>query len=201
MDLGVAWQGLLLGISVAAPVGPIAIICINTTLSKGLRHGVASGVGAAVADGLYGLVAVAGFAVILANLKAYERNIQTFGSIILCLLALKMFRSRELLDPSPTVNRGGLLNSFGSVFLLTLANPLTILFFVSAFSTVGVRDTSLDLAMIFVGCVFLGSALWWLGLSCFVTLCRRKMDADAVRLINRLSALVIFALGLNGLLG
>lgn len=191
-------NGFLIGFAIAAPVGPIGVLCIRRTLAYGQRAGFVSGLGAACADAIYGAVAALGLGWVMTALLAVQPWLQAFGLVFLLYLAVRTFRSEVAERPAELTDSPALLGQFASVFVLTLTNPATILSFIAIFAGAGF-GTGGDLAAetgAMVGGVFVGSAAWWLLLSLTVGLLRRRLDANRLRWVNRGSAilLVTFAL-------
>jgi len=201
MDIIFLLKGLLIGFTVAAPVGPIGILCINRTLSKGRLTGFVSGLGAASADAIYGCIAAFGLTFITSFLISQKLWLQLIGGLFLCYLGIQTYRSRPA-DHSASARGGGLLKSYTSVFFLTVTNPMTILFFIGIFSGIGLGKSSFDLmsALLMVTGVFVGSAAWWLSLSFGVSLFRKKFSNDSLTWINRLSGIIVFGFGVFALL-
>jgi len=197
-------QGLILGFSIAAPVGPVGILCIQRTLHKGQLYGFVSGLGAATADAVYSSLAAFGLTAVTGYLIAQAEWLRLTGAIFLCYLGVKTFltRSAGLAQFTPT---GGWPSAYASTFLLTLTNPLTILAFAAIFAGLGLAETTRDYASagFLVGGVFTGSALWWLLLSSGTTLFRHKLDGQRLTWINRGAGVTIIGFGLfilgNGL--
>lgn len=196
MDFGFFFRGLLLGFSIAAPVGPIGVLCIRRTLSDGRAIGFVTGLGAATADSIYGFVAAFSLTFISDLLISQQMWIKLIGGIFLCYLGVKTFLS-EPANRAARVGGTGLAGAYGSTLFLTLTNPTTILSFVAVMAGLGLGNTGgnyLAAAVLVVG-VFFGSALWWLLLSGGVNLFRSKFDVHALRWVNRLSGLIILAFG------
>jgi threonine/homoserine/homoserine lactone efflux protein len=196
MSVPLFLQGLIIGFSIAAPVGPIGILCIRRTLAQGRASGFFSGMGAATADALYGCVAGFGLTVISAFLIEQRFWLQVIGGIFLCYLGARTLRSQPAAAAAPT-GGNGLLASYASTFFLTITNPMTILSFAAIFAGLGVVATGGDLAAaswLVVG-VFLGSAAWWLFLSMGVSLLREKVSSAALRWVNRLSGVILLSFG------
>ncbi len=194
-------QGLIMGFSIAAPVGPIGVLCMRRTLAYGAASGFASGLGAATADAVYGSVAAMGLTFISEGLIAQQSVFRLVGGAFLCGLGAKTFLSSPM-PGSPGVEAGSMLGGFFSTLLLTLTNPLTILSFAAIFSGLGTVGTPGDYSsagMLVCG-VFLGSALWWLCLSSAVSLLRDKLDQRALRWVNGIAGVVIAAYGVCALL-
>ncbi len=192
-------KGIAIGLSIAAPVGPIGVLCIRRTLAQGQRAGLACGLGAATADSAYGCVAGFGLTAISQFLVSQAAWLHLGGGMFLCYLGARIMRSA----PARSEAQGGgadLGSAYLSTLLLTLANPMTILSFVAVFAGFGlVRSPSYLAAAILVGGVFIGSALWWLVLTSTVALLHRRIDTSWMQAINRLSGAVISAFGLFAL--
>ncbi|MCU0561591.1 MAG: LysE family translocator [Desulfobacterales bacterium] len=196
MELGLFLRGLLIGFSIAAPVGPIGILCIRRTLADGRMAGLLSGLGAATADALYGCVAGFGLTVISSFLVDQRAWIQLVGGIFLLLLGAKTLKSSPAKNPA-AASGSGLAASYASTFFLTLTNPMTILAFAGIFAALGVVNTGGDVAaaaLLVLG-VFLGSAAWWLILSGGVGLVRERLNPAILRWVNRVSGLILVVFG------
>src|SRR4030066_1702005 len=158
MDMIYLYKGLIIGFSIAAPVGPIGILCIKRTLSSGRLVGLASGLGAATADALYGCIAAFGLTFISDFLIHQQAWLRLVGGLFLCYLGIKTFFSHPT-DSTQESNPGGLLNASGSTFFLTLTNPITILSFAAIFAGLGLGSVSKGYipAGLLVAGVFIGS--------------------------------------------
>jgi threonine/homoserine/homoserine lactone efflux protein len=197
MELGLFIRGLIIGFSIAAPVGPIGVLCIRRTLADGRTSGFLSGLGAATADALYGCVAGFGLTVISGFLVDQRFWIQLIGGIFLLALGIKTLRTVPA-ERTAAASDTGLAASYASTLLLTLTNPMTILSFAGIFAALGVADTGGDFsaaALLVLG-VFVGSAAWWLLLSGGVGLLREKLSSGVLRWTNRLSGAILLAFGL-----
>jgi threonine/homoserine/homoserine lactone efflux protein len=192
-------KGLLLGLSIAAPVGPIAILCLRRTIESGFAAGFAGGLGTATADALYGGVAAFGLTAVWAFLLAQQGALRLAGGIFLLWFGFTVLRSRPA-DRAAAVERGGggLLVAYVQTFALTLTNPMTILAVAAAVAGLGLAGgtgTGYGPATALVSGVFLGSALWWAALSGAVSLGRRRLSGRALAWINRAAGLVLMAFG------
>src|SRR5512139_1151568 len=167
MDLPLFLRGLAIGFSIAAPVGPIGILCIRRTLAEGRASGFLSGLGAATADALYGCVAGFGLTVVSGFLVDRRAWIQLIGGVFLLALGVRTLRSRPAQRAAAASEGRGIAASYLSTLFLTLTNPMTIISFAGIFAALGVAETggSLAAAAWLVAGVFLGSAAWWLLLS------------------------------------
>lgn len=195
-------KGLFLGLSIAAPVGPIGVLCIRRTLAQGRTYGLASGLGAATADAAYGAVAAFGLTTITTTLVNQQFWLALGGGLFLCFLGLKTFVAQPANTEQAARESGrGLLGAFASTLFLTLTNPLTILSFVAVFAGLGLGNTGGDYAAAgwMVLGVLGGSAAWWLLLTTGVSQIRTRFDARALRWVNRISGLVIAGFGVMAL--
>lgn len=190
-------QGLLIGLVIAIPVGPIGLLCLRRTLVHGRVVGFVTGFGAATADAIYGAVAGFGVTAISGWLLAEQRLLAVVGGIFLCCLAIRTFRAPARscgCEPEPA--KGRLWSAFVSTFLLTLLNPMTILSFVAVFGALGVGVTASYVgASVLVAGVFSGSVLWWLLLSSVAAMVRDWIGEPLFRWINRFSATLLLSFG------
>ncbi|WP_061809545.1 LysE family translocator [Rossellomorea vietnamensis] len=185
-------KSVMIGVAIAAPVGPVGIVCIQRTLAYGRRTGFLSGLGAATADALYGLIAVMGLTVVSGFLMAHQFWIQVWGGVFLLLLGWKTFTSKPPALSAGIPDTPSSVKGFLSVFLLTLTNPLTILAFIAIFGVfrVGGPEDFLTSLTVVSG-VFSGSALWW-GILAFVGgWISSRIGPDSLKLINRTAGIVL----------
>ncbi len=192
--------GLLIGFAVAAPVGPIGVLCIRRTLADGRAAGFVSGLGAATADALYGAVAAFGLTAVSGLLLGQATWLRLAGGLFLCGLGVRTFTAAPAREAAP-VRGAGLVAAYASTLALTLANPATILSFVALFAGVGAAlgTASYATAGALVLGVFLGSAAWWLLLSGGVGWLGRRLAPGALRWVNRGSGLLIGGFGVAAL--
>jgi threonine/homoserine/homoserine lactone efflux protein len=188
--------GFVIGFSIAAPVGPIGVLCIRRTLAEGRLHGLVSGLGAATADAIYGCIAGFGLTFISDLLVKEQFWLRLVGGVFLCFLGVRTLLAKPR-ETEQSDKRTGLLGAYGSTFALTLTNPVTILSFAAIFAGVGVGSTIVDYgsASLLVFSVFAGSASWWLILSGTVNLLRKKVTPQVLRWINRVSGAIILGFG------
>ena len=196
MDLAFFGRGFLLGFSIAAVVGPIALLCIRRTLTNGFAIGFFSGLGAATADATYGAVASFGFTALTSVLVGYNTWLRLIGGAFLIYLGLNAVRARPLAE-AVRGSTGGLrlAGAYSSTLALTLSNPMTIMSFAAIFA--GIGSGSLDLV---VG-VFVGSATWWLVLAGLSSRLRSTLTTRKLRLVNVASGALITAFGAQSMLG
>ena len=193
-------HGILLGFSIAAPVGPIGVLCIRRTLANGRWSGLATGLGAATADAVYGAIAAFGLTAISGFLVAQQTWLRLVGGAFLVFLGLRTLLSRPATEAA-SASSSTLAGDYASTLFLTLTNPLTILSFVAVFAGLGLAASqrSYGAAAGLVAGVFCGSALWWLTLSTAVSLFRTRFGPASLRWVNIISGLIIAGFGLIAL--
>jgi len=201
MDISYLPRGLVIGFAIAAPVGPIGVLCIRRTLAEGRATGLVSGLGAATADAIYGCIAAFGLTFISGILIGQQGLVRLVGGIFLCYLGLRTLVTAPAEKPSSAEGRG-LAGAYASTFFLTLTNPTTILSFAAIFAGLGIGSATWDYvsATLSVLGVFLGSALWWLILSGGVSVFRTKLKPRALGWVNNVSGIIILAFGVTALL-
>ncbi len=192
-------RGLLLGFSIAAPVGPIGVLCIRRTLANGRASGLVSGLGAASADAIYGSVAAFGLTVISSFLVERQTALRLVGGLFLLYLGIRTLLARPATE-SANVASSSLGGDYASTLFLTLTNPMTIISFAAVFAGLGLTASAgFGSALLLVAGVFSGSALWWLLLVTIVSLVRQRLTPASLRWVNVFSGVIITAFGLIAL--
>lgn len=198
-------KGALAGFIIAAPVGPVGVLCVQKTLIEGRVAGLSAGLGAAVADAGYGCIAAFGLSLISGWLETHQTAFRIVGSLFLLFMASQMIRAamRPPLPAAPAVpvRRDGLIAGFISTFVLTATNPITIVAFLGIFAFFGIGNFGLsnEMAAWLVLGVFTGSSVWWLSLAGLTGAFRRRLNGGGLRWINGLSGLLILCFGLYGI--
>ncbi len=212
MDIGLFGRGLLVGFSIAAPVGPIGVLCIRRTLTLGRLAGLLSGLGAATADAIYGAIAAYGLTAISGILVGQSFWFRLVGGVFLIYLGVQTGLAKPATKP---VDLGGLTSAQGlagaylSTVALTITNPATIMSFAAVFAGLGLASTAVTdaassqsdrlAAITLVLGVFVGSALWWLLLSNVVSLFRSAVNPSTLQWLNRISGVVLIIFGIIAL--
>jgi len=187
-------NAMLIGFSIAAPVGPIGVLCIRRTLADGRWYGFVSGLGAATADAFYGSVAAFGLTAVSSLLVDNAIWLRIIGGAFLLYLGIRTLLAKPAEKAAETSSsRSGLIGAYLSIFVLTITNPMTIIAFVGIFAGLGVADVVGNPAAgaTMVAGVFLGSAAWWLTLSMGVSLLRSRFTPTWMLWVNRLSGVII----------
>ena len=194
-------RAVVIGLSIAAPVGPIGVLCIRRSLADGPRAGFASGLGAASADAVYGSIAAFGLTALSSYLVEQQTAIRLVGAFFLLALGLRTLLAAPVEQTSVVEppSRGGLAAAYASTFALTITNPMTILSFAAVFAGLGLEAdrSTLTAPFTLVLGVFAGSALWWLTLSSVAGSLRHRLGSGVLRWINRVSGVVIVAFGIS----
>jgi threonine/homoserine/homoserine lactone efflux protein len=200
-------RGLALGLAVAAPVGPMSLLCMRQTLARGFLAGLASGLGIATADGVYGAIAAFGLVAITDVLVGQQPWLRLVGGLAMIWLGIGALRTRPALTATAGAEGGsGLGRSYAGTFALTMMNPSTILSFAALFAGLGLGGGGGDAStggvvvpLALVLGVFLGSAGWWLAVTSGVSVARARLNPGAQRLINVAAGLVLIGFGLAAL--
>jgi threonine/homoserine/homoserine lactone efflux protein len=188
-------KGIILGFCIAAPVGPIGLLCIRRTLLEGKFSGFISGLGAATADTFYSLVAAFGITLISGFLLSHQVAIRLIGTVFLFALAVKIFRSQPSDFSESETEHFSIAKAYFSTLFLTLTNPTTIITFLAIFAGVGlgIGKNYVNATLIVTG-VFIGSAAWWFILAHLANLWKRRINRRQMEWINRISAGLILLL-------
>lgn len=199
MTIDYLLKGIVLGISVAAPVGPIGVLCIKRSLTEGRKSGLVTGMGATVADTIYGAIAAFGLTFITDFLLEHEFYVRIFGGLFLIIMGVRLFIAKPPADV--VMEKGNMWHHFVTTILLTASNPATVLFFLAAFAGLGMETGSKNpgLSGVIVVGVLIGSAIWWLSLSYFVSIFRSKIKLQKLSGLNKISGTFITACGLYAL--
>jgi threonine/homoserine/homoserine lactone efflux protein len=192
-------QSLLIGLSIAAPVGQIGVLAIQRTLVNGRAAGVATGIGAALADAVYGAIGAFGVTTLIAWLIGIKVWLSVFGSLFLFWLAWRIASQPVAVRRRDTTPPDALLRYVAGTFVLTLSNPTTILSFVAVFGALAGRVAAPSSPWAMVAGVLAGSMLWWLLLAAIVGRLRERFDARWQRAVDLCSAALLAGFGLSQL--
>ena len=205
MEVDYLVTGLVVGFLVAAPVGPVAVMCIQRTLVDGRLSGYATGIGAALADTVFGAFAIFSVALVETFLSDHRPAVQFIGGLVLVGLGLRTIlvhqnRKTEAAKSAP-IDHLSLLQSAASAFVVTIVNPITILAFVSIFAAIRVSatvDGLLGSWTVVLG-VLLGALAWWWLLASIASVLRQRFTERGLRWLNAISGTVILGFGVYGL--
>jgi threonine/homoserine/homoserine lactone efflux protein len=192
-------KGAIVGVVIALPLGPVGVLCVRRTLFEGPSYGFVSGLGAATADSLFGVIAGFGLTIVRDFLLGYQDWLGVGGGVFLLVVGIRALARAPEAELGP-VGDEALFAAYASTFALTITNPITILAFAAIFAQIGVSSESgyLDTGLLVIG-VFLGSLIWWLGLSFGIAALHRRLGFFNLAWLNRISGAVL-ALSGGGLL-
>jgi threonine/homoserine/homoserine lactone efflux protein len=192
-------KGIILGLAVSIPLGPVSIIMINRTIKRGMLSGFFSGLGLATADTLLALLAGLGFTFILSFIKEERLILSVVGGVVIMAVGLKVFLSNTVKDirNKENVNKS-LWRDYYSVFVLSISNPYTIFIFVAFFSGVHIYgNVKPELVPFFlIPGVLIGTISWWFFLSYFVSRFKKKIRLRMIVRVNKVAGVVIIGIGL-----
>ncbi len=196
MLTGLFLKGSLIGFSISMPVGPVGMLCIQHSLRRGLLAGLIAGSGAALADAFFGGIAGFGVTLLAHVLTRYQVWFQIVGALILWYLGIKIFKSQPIQVGTARIPFS-YSRVFFSTFALTLTNPLTLLCFAAIYASLGITpsDEGILPGIILTLGVLLGAALWWMILTCSVTLIGKKLQLTSSPLFNRISGGILTGCG------
>ena len=187
------FEGIIFGILVSAPLGPIGVLTIQRTINKGRNSGIFTGLGALTADTFYAALAGFGVAIITDFIESHQVSFRIIGGIILLLLAYKIF-STNITEQvkNRKLGRTNYFSDFISTFMLTLSNPLTIIFFGLVYASIGIKNSfdMQSLLSLIIG-ISTGAAIWWLGLVSIISIFKDKFRLRQLWWINKITGILI----------
>lgn len=196
MSITLLLQGILMGLVVAVPVGPLGLLCINRALALGPIYGLFSGLGVATADALAAAIAALSIALVSGFLSEYQLILRLFGGAFLCYLGYTIYMT-EPVTQAPIKDINGLFGAYATTFLLTFSNPVTILSFVAIYAGWHVPSLAgqyVAAATLTIG-VFIGSALWWVALFLGLEAFHEKFNLRFLFWVHRVSGAIIAGFG------
>lgn len=200
-DVVYLFRGMLVGLMVSVPLGPMGVLIIQRTLHKGPLAGFVAGMGAATADCFYAMVAAFGLGFVSSTIETHQLLLKIIGGIVLIALGVKIFVDSPLKQirqrRTGRVSKTGLLGDYLSLFFLTVSNPLTIVVFMAVFASMSifVENSPLLKQVLVIAGVLAGGGLWWYTVSTLVNIFRRRFRLRVLITINRVAGIVIASLG------
>ncbi|KJS87669.1 MAG: lysine transporter LysE [Peptococcaceae bacterium BICA1-8] len=190
-------KGFFIGLSIAAPVGPIGVLCIRRTLSSGRLSGFVTGLGAALTDFIYAFIGGFGLTVISSFLVEKQDIFRFIGGLFIIYLGYKIFISQPAGDNISLVEKN-LLGVFASSFIVAITNPIALIYYIAVFAGLGVvvLENNYYSASLLVAGVFMGSTLWWFLLSQVVGLIKNRVTSRGLQMVNRISGTAIAGFGI-----
>lgn len=199
--MGLFFKGIVVGVIIAMPVGPVGTLCVQRTLTEGKANGFLTGLGATSADVIFGLIAAFGLTVVSNFLIDQQDWIRLLGGVIICLIGIRVFfvSTQNKINPSKSPN---LFSAFASAFLIAITNPITIITFAVMFAGFGLVGSNANYgsASLTVFGVFVGSGFIWLMLWGMTLMFRERFDFGRLKWVNKIAGIVILLFGVSTLL-
>ena len=197
------YTGIIIGILVSSPMGPIGMLCIRRTLLKGQLSGFISGLGAAFSDLIYAALTSLFMGLVVNFVEAHQRPLQVFGSMVLAILGYYIYQSNPVENLQRNQeSRQAPVQNFVTAFLLTFSNVLIVFLFIGLFARFGfvLPEHSLQMTVSGLIGVFSGAILWWLFITFIVSLMRRWFNIRGIIVLNKIVGIVIILLAVLGIL-
>lgn len=201
--LALAAKGILIGILVSAPMGPVGMLCIQRTLSKGRWHGFVTGLGAMVSDIIYAMLTSLGMGVVVNFVEANQAPLQLAGSLVLSVFGYYIYQSNPVKNLRKQKERKlSFTQDFITAFLLTFSNVLIVLLYIGLFARFGFILPDHSLGMIIGGiiCIGIGAISWWLFITYIVSKLRKWFNVRGIWLMNRIVGSTIIILSIIGII-
>jgi threonine/homoserine/homoserine lactone efflux protein len=194
-------QGMVIGILVSIPMGPIGVLCVQRTLQQGRQSGLISGLGAASADSFFAAIAGFGLTFIADFFQVHQFIIMLIGAAVLIYFGLRLFFTNTIKQARKhRFKKANHVSDFISVFFLTLSNPITIIFFGVVFAGLGIVKTNHNSLFILIAGIFAGAISWWFLLSSLVNIFRRYFRLRILFYINRFAGILIVLFGVMAMI-
>lgn len=201
--LGMVCKGIMIGVLVSAPMGPIGMLCIQRTLNKGRWHGFITGLGAALSDVVYAALTCLGMGVVVNFVETNQAPLQFIGSIVLGFFGYYTYRSNPVKNIKKQHEKKlSFTQDFITAFLLTFSNVLIVLLYIGLFARFGFVLPEHSIGMLLGGivCIGIGAVLWWFGITYIIAKLRKWFNVRGIWLLNRVVGSIIIVLSVIGAL-
>ncbi|MDO9680191.1 MAG: LysE family transporter [Bacteroidales bacterium] len=192
-------KGFIVGMGASIPLGPLGVMCVQKTLSKGRMSGFVTGLGASLADTLFASFAILSLALIQEFVNNHEASVLFFGGLAVVIIGLKIFLTNPVKQIRNTKGGKRLFEDFLSSVIMTITNPGAVFLILGLFAFVGLNVDGSSAKMVItaaLGGVFAGALAWWIILSTSINIFRNKFRLRQLLTINRVAGVVIMVLGL-----
>jgi threonine/homoserine/homoserine lactone efflux protein len=200
MDLHFLFEGILIGGAVSVPLGPLGMLCVQRTVNKNWEAGLLSGLGIAIADTLYAVIAGFSLSIIIEFIRGYEFYFKIIGLLVLVLLGIYTFNSNPTKEIRKYKRRGSsYVQDFITTFLIALTNPLAIFAFLAIFSgySIVLKLSQWVEALMMIAGIFIGATFWWIVLTGFTNLFRHKFTINTLEWANKIIGIGIIVIALG----
>jgi len=196
MDSSLVVQGIIIGLILSAPVGPLSLMCIQRSINDGRLHGILSGIGVATADAVYAAIAFLGLTAISGFILSWQDFFRFFAGLVLIIVGIRIFFTLPGADGDKSPHES-YAKDYLSMVAIAIVNPLTIIFLMVTLPGFGfvIGGTTLPAAAEFVGGFLAGSIAWWIILCGVIGSIRSRISTGHLVLINRASGIFIVAVG------
>lgn len=199
--LGVISTGIMIGVLVSAPMGPIGMLCVQRTLNKGRWHGFVTGLGAALSDVIYAIFTCLGMGVVVNFVEANQAPLQIAGSLVLGIFGYYIFQSNPVRSLRKRKEQKlSFTQDFITAFLLTFSNVLIILLYIGLFARFGfvLPETSFWMMVCGIVCIGLGAVIWWFGITYIVSKLKKWFNLRGIWMLNKVVGAIIIGVSLVG---
>lgn len=201
--LALVIKGIIIGLCISVPLGPIGMLCVQRTLNRGRKYGIATGLGATTSDLVYTFITLFFLRFVIGFIEAHQTIFQFAGAIIVLIFGYFIFKSHPSSQPQPNVSsKGSLFNDFITAFGLTFSNPLILFVLIALFARFDFIADKSPFMTYFVGIssILLGAFMWWMLLTYIVSHFKDKLGLRGLRLINVITGSIIIIIGCVGLI-
>ena len=197
--------GILIGLCVSVPVGPLGVLCIQRTVTRGRWHGVVTGLGATTSDLVYALLVGCSMGVIIEFIEAHQLWIQIVGSVIIAIFGFHIYTKdplKQLEHKRRKHSKGDLFSDYITAFGLCFSNPMIIFLFIGLFARFNVVNPSEPfLSIVGMGSILIGATIWWLTLTLLVNMVSTKLFKEkGLEILNKITGAVLIVLGFVGII-
>ena len=200
MSLKLLWEGIVIGTAVSVPLGPLGMLCIKRTVNKNWKSGFISGLGIASSDAIYAIIAGFSLTIIIDFINHFEIYFKILGASMVFILGLYIFLSNPAKEIQKYKQKGNsYLQDFLTAFLLTFTNPLSVLVFIAIFTSYSLvlKLSQLLEAMLVVGGIFIGGAMWWFVITGLAYLFKHKLSIDTLWWANKIIGLIVLIISIG----
>ena len=198
--LSLLWKGIVIGIIVSAPLGPVGVLCIQRTLNKGRWYGFVTGIGAAISDIFYALLTGFGMSFVFDYVQQNMYYLQLLGSLMLLGFGIYTFRSNPVNSiRTISANKGTYVHNMVTAFFVTLSNPLIIFLFIGLFARFSFVSNTIYESFTSYIAIAMGALLWWFFITYSVNKVRKQFNLRAIIRLNRIIGTIVMVVAVLGL--
>lgn len=201
--LELAIKGIIIGLCISVPLGPIGMLCVQRTLNRGRKHGIVTGLGATTSDLIYTFITLFFLQFVIGFIETHQIIFQFVGAIVVAIFGIFIIKSRPTSQTNPNVaSKGNLFSDFITAFGLTFSNPLILFVLIALFARFEFIADKSPFVTYFIGIssILLGAFMWWLLLTYIVSHFKNKLGLRGLRLINIVTGSIIIVIGCVGLI-